>query len=80
MSWLDCGVEETALVGHSFGELTALCVSGFRHGGLGKCVENDTREIKDNPRQSGYRCHVPPVSDDVVKKYLQVWHRSGSLR
>lgn len=42
MSWLDCGVEETALVGHSFGELTALFVSGFRHAGLGKCVENDT--------------------------------------
>ena len=28
MSWIDCGVKPTALVGHSFGELTALCVSG----------------------------------------------------
>ncbi|EAQ83182.1 hypothetical protein CHGG_09586 [Chaetomium globosum CBS 148.51] len=27
-SWIDCGVEPAALVGHSFGELTALCISG----------------------------------------------------
>ncbi|CAG7970570.1 unnamed protein product [Penicillium salamii] len=29
MSWIDCGVRPTALVGHSFGELTALCISGI---------------------------------------------------
>ncbi|RAK97282.1 putative polyketide synthase [Aspergillus ibericus CBS 121593] len=27
-SWMDCGVPVTAIVGHSFGELTAMCVSG----------------------------------------------------
>ncbi|KAL9106504.1 MAG: hypothetical protein Q9227_008483 [Pyrenula ochraceoflavens] len=26
--WIDCGVEVQAVVGHSFGELTALCISG----------------------------------------------------
>ncbi|KAL6891182.1 polyketide synthase [Trichoderma longibrachiatum] len=28
MSWIDCGVVPAKLVGHSFGELTALCISG----------------------------------------------------
>ncbi|OJI88585.1 hypothetical protein ASPTUDRAFT_135016 [Aspergillus tubingensis CBS 134.48] len=27
-SWMDCGVPVSAVVGHSFGELTAMCVSG----------------------------------------------------
>ncbi|KAJ5910075.1 Polyketide synthase [Penicillium tannophilum] len=26
-SWIDCGIQPSALVGHSFGELTALCIS-----------------------------------------------------
>ncbi|KAJ5131411.1 Type I Iterative Polyketide synthase (PKS) [Penicillium bovifimosum] len=29
MSWIDCGLQVAAVVGHSFGELTALCVSGI---------------------------------------------------
>ncbi|KAL6867821.1 polyketide synthase [Trichoderma novae-zelandiae] len=28
MSWIDCGIVPAKLVGHSFGELTALCISG----------------------------------------------------
>ena len=28
MSWIDCGLKPVAVVGHSFGELTALCVAG----------------------------------------------------
>ncbi|KAF6806725.1 Iterative polyketide synthase CazM 3 [Colletotrichum sojae] len=27
-AWIDCGLEVTAAVGHSFGQITALCVSG----------------------------------------------------
>ena len=28
MSWIDCGLHIDAVIGHSFGQLTALCVSG----------------------------------------------------
>lgn len=28
MAWIECGVKPAALVGHSFGQLTALCISG----------------------------------------------------
>jgi acyl transferase domain-containing protein len=27
-SWIQCGVQAVTVVGHTFGELTALCVSG----------------------------------------------------
>ncbi|KAF2204959.1 hypothetical protein GQ43DRAFT_95556 [Delitschia confertaspora ATCC 74209] len=27
-SWIDCGIKPAAVVGHSFGELTALCIAG----------------------------------------------------
>ena len=27
-SWIDCGIKPSAVIGHSFGELTALCISG----------------------------------------------------
>ena len=27
-AWIDCGLEVTAVIGHSFGQLTALCISG----------------------------------------------------
>ena len=28
MAWIECGMKPAALVGHSFGQLTALCISG----------------------------------------------------
>ena len=27
-AWIDCGLEVTAIIGHSFGQLTALCIAG----------------------------------------------------
>ncbi|KAL8720574.1 MAG: hypothetical protein Q9225_002593 [Loekoesia sp. 1 TL-2023] len=28
-SWIECGIQPSAVIGHSFGELTALCISGI---------------------------------------------------
>lgn len=30
-AWIDCGLEVTAVIGHSFGQLTALCISSIRY-------------------------------------------------
>jgi malonyl CoA-acyl carrier protein transacylase/nucleoside-diphosphate-sugar epimerase len=37
-SWIECGVKPVAIIGHSFGELTALCISG-------RLTLNDTLKI-----------------------------------
>ena len=44
-SWIDCGVQITAVIGHSFGELTALCISGIL-------------SLKDTVKLIGGRAHL----------------------
>ncbi|KAM6484655.1 hypothetical protein HDV62DRAFT_404435 [Trichoderma sp. SZMC 28011] len=49
MAWIDCGLQPAKLVGHSFGQLTALCVSGVLslHDGL-KLITGRARLIKEH--------------------------------
>lgn len=47
-SWMDCGIQVAAVVGHSFGELTALCISGVLSlGDAVKLVAGRARLIRD---------------------------------
>ena len=47
-AWLDCGIQPAAVVGHSFGELTSLCVAGILsvEDGL-KAIAARARVIRD---------------------------------
>lgn len=48
-SWMDCGIQVAALVGHSFGELTALCISGVLSlKDTVKMIAARARLVKDN--------------------------------
>ncbi|KAL6800778.1 hypothetical protein GGI42DRAFT_326904 [Trichoderma sp. SZMC 28013] len=49
MAWIDCGLQPAKLVGHSFGQLTALCVSGVLslHDSL-KLITGRARLIKEH--------------------------------
>ncbi|KAL7934622.1 hypothetical protein V8C35DRAFT_279778 [Trichoderma chlorosporum] len=49
MAWIDCGLQPARLVGHSFGQLTALCVSGVLslHDGL-QLITVRARLIKEH--------------------------------
>lgn len=48
MSWLECGLKPDRMIGHSFGQLTALCVAGVLslHDGL-RYVTTRARYIRD---------------------------------
>lgn len=48
-SWMDCGVKVAAVVGHSFGELTSLCVAGVLslHDAL-KLISGRARLVRDS--------------------------------
>ncbi|KAF6833860.1 Iterative polyketide synthase CazM 3 [Colletotrichum plurivorum] len=47
-AWMDCGLEVTAVIGHSFGQITALCVSGVLSlADTLKLVEGRARLVKE---------------------------------
>ena len=48
-SWIDCGLQVAAVVGHSFGELTAMCISGILSmEDTVKMIAGRARIIRDN--------------------------------
>ena len=68
-SWIDCGVHVVAIVGHSFGELTALCISGVLSlKDALKMISGRARLIKDSwGSEKGSMMAVEADLDDVEK-------------
>lgn len=73
MAWLDCGLQPTRLVGHSFGQLTALCVSGVLslHDGL-QLVTGRAHLIKEHwGNDSGSMIAIEADLDTVARLLTQ---------
>jgi acyl transferase domain-containing protein/thioester reductase-like protein/acyl carrier protein/SAM-dependent methyltransferase len=72
MSWIDCGVRPTAIVGHSFGELTALCVSGMLdlHDTLGMIIARATIVREHWPGEKGSMMAVE-ADIEIVEHLLE---------
>ena len=70
-SWMDCGVQVTAVVGFSFGELTALCVSGVLslHDAI-KMVASRARLIQDRWGTEKGAMLAVEADLEMVKKLL----------
>ncbi|MCJ1251634.1 hypothetical protein MMC30_008869 [Trapelia coarctata] len=68
-TWMDCGIEVEAIVGHSFGELTALCVSGVLSlNDAVKLIAGRARLIRDSwGSDNGAMAAVEANRDDVEK-------------
>ncbi|OCL13142.1 non-reducing polyketide synthase 1 [Glonium stellatum] len=71
MSWIDCGVQVAAVVGHSFGELTALCVSGaLSLGDTIRMIAGRARLIQDNWAPEKGSMIAIEADQDLVQKLL----------
>lgn len=76
MSWIDCGLQPAKLVGHSFGQLTALCVSGVLslHDGL-QLITGRARLIKEHwGNDSGSMIAIEAALDTVKSLLAQHAH------
>nr|UIK22913.1 beta-ketoacyl synthase [Trichoderma rhododendri] len=76
MAWLDCGLQPARLVGHSFGQLTALCVSGVLslHDSLQLIIER-ARLIKEHwGNDSGSMIAIEADLDTVSNLLAQHAH------
>jgi acyl transferase domain-containing protein/thioester reductase-like protein/acyl carrier protein/SAM-dependent methyltransferase len=78
-AWIDSGVKVAAVVGHSFGELTALCISGVYSltDGL-KLISGRARLIRDSwGADKGAMLAVEGDHDDVVNLLTDLRKASG---
>ncbi|UKZ55650.1 hypothetical protein TrVGV298_009474 [Trichoderma virens] len=71
MAWIDCGLQPARLVGHSFGQLTALCVSGVLslHESL-KLIIGRARLIKEHWGDDSGSMIAIEADLDTVKSLL----------
>ena len=68
-SWMDCGLHINTVIGHSFGQLTALCVCGrlSLEGGL-EYIAGRASLIRENwCQQRGSMCHVEADINSVSR-------------
>ncbi|KAL6787590.1 hypothetical protein J3E68DRAFT_445446 [Trichoderma sp. SZMC 28012] len=71
MAWIDCGLQPARLVGHSFGQLTALCVSGVLslHDGL-QLITGRARLIREHWGNDSGSMIAIEADLDTVKSLL----------
>ena len=80
MSWIDCGLRVDTLIGHSFGQLTALCVADSLSldDGL-RLIATRARLIRDQwGPESGAMIAVEGDLETVEDRLDKVWKRSPS--
>ncbi|KAL8651541.1 MAG: hypothetical protein Q9210_003192, partial [Variospora velana] len=80
MSWIDCGLRVDTLIGHSFGQLTALCVANSLSldDGL-RLIATRARLIRDQwGPESGAMIAVEGDLETVEDRLDKVWKRSPS--
>ncbi|KAE8146578.1 hypothetical protein BDV25DRAFT_143578 [Aspergillus avenaceus] len=77
-TWVDSGVEIAAVVGHSFGELTALCVSGALsvHDAL-KAISARAQLVRDQWGSDRGSMMAVEGDLDVVQKLLNAAHSAA---
>ncbi|KAI3338233.1 BcPKS17, polyketide synthase [Ustulina deusta] len=75
-SWIDCGAKVAAVVGHSFGELTAACISGIMSlVDAIKVVAGRARLIRDHWGSEKGRMVVVRSDQKTVEELLAEAHR-----
>lgn len=80
MSWIDCGLQVDTLIGHSFGQLTALCVANSLslEDGL-RLIATRARLIRDQwGPENGTMIAVEGDLQTVEDRLDMVWKRSPS--
>ena len=78
-SWIDCGVQVATVIGHSFGELTALCVSGVLSlKDTVKMIAGRARLVRDSWGPDRGSMMAIEADLEVVRKILAETSQSSS--